>query len=55
MAGIVQTELTSEQEWDQLQQYLDLSPRQAEIVREILHGKSDKQIARELDIALPVV
>ena len=55
MAGIVQTELISEQEWDQLQQYLDLSPRQAEIVREILHGKSDKQIARELDIALPTV
>jgi len=55
MAGISQTELISEQEWDQLQHYLDLSPRQAEIVREILHGKSDKQIARELDIALPTV
>jgi len=48
-------ELISEQEWSQLQHYLDLSPRQAEIVRQILHGKSDKQIARELDIALPTV
>jgi len=48
-------EWISEQEWSQLQHYLDLSPRQAEIVMQILHGKSDKQIARALDIALPTV
>jgi len=55
MAVAPNTELISEQEWTQLQHHLGLSPRQAQIVREILHAKSDKQIARELDIALPTV
>jgi len=55
MAVTANTELISEQEWTQLQHRLGLSPRQAQIVREILHAKSDKQIARDLDIALPTV
>ena len=55
MTESIQGELISEEEWSDLQHHLDLSPRQAEIVREILHAKSDKQIARELDIALPTV
>ena len=55
MAVAADTELISEQEWTQLQNHLGLSPRQAQIVKEILHAKSDKQIARELDIALPTV
>ena len=48
-------EFISAQEWSQLQHHLDLSPRQAEIVMQIMHGRSDKQIAHELDIALPTV
>jgi len=55
MAGSSQCELISEQEWDQLQDRLDLSPRQAEIVIELLHAKSDKQIAHDLDMALPTL
>jgi len=55
MAGAADTELISEQEWTLLQHHLGLSPRQAQIVREIMHAKSDKQIARDLDIALPTV
>jgi DNA-binding CsgD family transcriptional regulator len=55
MAIEADTELISEQEWTKLQVHLGLSPRQGQIVKEILHAKSDKQIARELDIALPTV
>ncbi|MBN2133875.1 MAG: helix-turn-helix transcriptional regulator [Sedimentisphaerales bacterium] len=55
MAVVANTELISEQEWAQLQHRLGLSPRQAQIVREILHAKSDKQIAHDLNIALPTV
>ncbi|MBN2130826.1 MAG: helix-turn-helix transcriptional regulator [Sedimentisphaerales bacterium] len=55
MAGHMQCDLISEQEWNQLRQHLDLSPRQAQIVREILRAKSDKQIARDLGIALPTL
>ena len=55
MAVAADTELISEQEWTLLQHRLGLSPRQTQIVREIMHAKSDKQIARDLDIALPTV
>lgn len=55
MAATVQAEWLSEQEWCQLNEHLGLPPRQAEITMQILHGKSDKQIARELGISLPTV
>jgi DNA-binding NarL/FixJ family response regulator len=55
MAVTAQSELLSDQEWSQLKQQLDLSPRQADIVRHVLHGASDKQIAGALDISLPTV
>ena len=55
MGENMQGELVSEEEWSDVQNHLDLSPRQGQIVREILHAKSDKQIARELDISLPTV
>jgi DNA-binding NarL/FixJ family response regulator len=55
MAATAHVELLSEQEWSQLNEHLGLPPRQAEITRQILHGKSDKQIARELGISLPTV
>ena len=55
MAVTVQWPLLSNQEWAQLTQRLELTPRQAEIVQHLLLGKSDKQIARELGISVPTV
>ena len=55
MAVTVQWPLLSGQEWAQLTQKLELTPRQAEIVQHLLLGKSDKQIARELSISVPTV
>ena len=49
------TELFSEQEWTLLTEDLNLSPRQAEIVNCVFRAKSDKQIARELDISVATV
>ncbi|UCF78709.1 MAG: response regulator transcription factor [Candidatus Eiseniibacteriota bacterium] len=51
----VHSELVSEGEWDALAENLRLSPRQAQIVGHILHGKSDKQIAHDLHISVPTV
>ena len=55
MAVTVQWPLLSDQEWTQLTQELELTPRQAEIIRHLLLGKSDKQIAKELTISVPTV
>jgi DNA-binding NarL/FixJ family response regulator len=55
MVAPTHTELFSEEQWSQLKEQLGLPPRQAEIARHIMHGKSDKQIARELGISLPTV
>jgi DNA-binding NarL/FixJ family response regulator len=49
------TKIFSENEWLQLSNELYLSPRQAEIVKCILWGCSDKQIARELQISVATV
>lgn len=49
------SELVSENEWVQLRKTAGLSPRQADIVRHIVRGKSDKQIASELNITVPTV
>jgi DNA-binding NarL/FixJ family response regulator len=49
------TEIFSENEWIQLTNDLCLSPRQAEIVKCILWGCSDKQIALELQISVATV
>jgi DNA-binding CsgD family transcriptional regulator len=49
------TELFSDDEWTLLKRDLRLTPRQAEIVRHIAHGLSDKQIARQLEISVPTV
>ena len=45
----------SEEEWLELQRSLSLSRRQAQIVERLLCGRSDKQIARELDVSVPTV
>lgn len=44
-----------EKEWEVLAEELSLSPRQNQIVQHLFHGKSDKQIAKEIGIALPTV
>ena len=48
-------EIFSEDEWRALANGLSLSPRQGEIIRLLLKGYSDKQVAMELDIAIPTV
>jgi DNA-binding NarL/FixJ family response regulator len=45
----------TEEEWLELQRHLSLSRRQAQIVEQLLCGRSDKQIARELDVSVPTV
>ena len=50
-----QRELFSEQEWSRVTQRLCLSPQQDALARNLLLGKSDKQIAREMGIAVPTV
>jgi DNA-binding NarL/FixJ family response regulator len=42
-------------EWLQIQSDLSLSGRQASVVQQLFLGHSDKQIARELCIAIPTV
>jgi DNA-binding CsgD family transcriptional regulator len=48
-------DLFSDGEWARTQQELGLSPRQAEIVKLVLQGKSDRQIALDLHISLATV
>ncbi len=45
----------SGREWSELKQDLSLSPRQADVVEQLLLGHSDKQIARELQMSVPTV
>ncbi len=47
--------LFSEHEWIGVTQELNLSPQQDALSRNLLLGKSDKQIAREMGIAVPTV
>lgn len=42
-------------EWKQIVDQLRLSPQQARIVRRILQGMGDKQIAADLGIGIPTV
>ena len=55
MAVTLRWPLISPEEWGRLTRSLDLSPRQADIVKHLLHGESDKQIARALNISVPTV
>ena len=48
-------ELFSVGEWIRVTQRLDLSPQQEALAHNLLLGKSDKQIAREMKIAVPTV
>jgi len=47
--------VVSSLEWAQLAQSLQLSPRQTEIVKHLLRGESDKQIACDLKISVSTV
>lgn len=42
-------------EWAELKRDLSLSPRQADVVEQLLSGHSDKQIAHELQMSVPTV
>jgi len=48
-------EIFSEKEWRILVNELSLSPRQGEVVQLLFKGHSDKQVAQELQIAVPTV
>ena len=49
------SDLFSDGEWACTKQKLALSPRQAQIIRLLLQGDSDKQIAQSLNISLATV
>lgn len=55
MMAVLGSDFISDGEWDELAENLKLSPRQSQIVGYILNGKSDRQIALELHIAVPTV
>ncbi len=55
MALVSGTEIFSEREWKELVEELSLSPRQAQVVKCLFLGHSDKQIALELQMAMPTV
>ena len=55
MASISENEIFSDREWELITTELSLSPRQGEIIRGLFNGYSDKQVAKELDIAVPTV
>lgn len=48
-------DLFSDTEWSTLAIGLSLSPRQAQIVQNILDGMSDRQVASDLGISVPTV
>ena len=55
MALVSGTEIFSESEWTELVKELSLSPRQAQVVKCLFMGHSDKQIASDLQMAVPTV
>lgn len=55
MALVAETDIFSEREWLELVSDLSLPPRQTEVVKHLFSSLSDKQIARELKIAVPTV
>ena len=48
-------EIFSQSEWSELVNELRLSARQAEVIKLLFSGHSDKQIAMELQISVPTV
>jgi DNA-binding NarL/FixJ family response regulator len=52
MAIALGIEIFSESEWKELVSNLFVSPRQAQVIRYLLSGHSDKQIALEMQISV---
>ncbi|MFA5291592.1 MAG: helix-turn-helix transcriptional regulator [Phycisphaerae bacterium] len=48
-------QIFDEKEWEKLVEELSLPPRQSQIIQHLFQGKSDKQIAQDMGIALPTV
>ena len=55
MAVTSYTQLFSEQDWARLKEELGLPPRQAEVLRCVLDGMSDKQVAFTTGISVNTV
>lgn len=55
MATQPQRNIFTEEEWSFLVEELALSPRQAEITELLFEGMTDKQIANQLNLALPTI
>ena len=55
MALVSETAIFSESEWLEIVNELSLPPRQAEVIKLLFVGHSDKQIALELQISVPTV
>ena len=55
MALVSETAIFSESEWLEIANELSLPPRQAEVIKLLFVGHSDKQIALELQISVPTV
>jgi DNA-binding NarL/FixJ family response regulator len=55
MAVTRYTELFSEQDWTRLKEDLGLPPRQAEVLRGVLRGMGDKQVACATGISINTV
>jgi DNA-binding NarL/FixJ family response regulator len=55
MAVTRYTELFSEQDWTRLKEDLGLPPRQAEVLRGVLRGMGDKQVAGATGISVNTV
>ncbi len=55
MALVSETEIFTENEWLEIVNELSLPPRQAEVIKYLFLGHSDKQIAMELKISVPTV
>ena len=45
----------NDREWETIYQRLDLSPKQREVVRHLLDGAADKQIAERMGVSVPAV
>jgi DNA-binding NarL/FixJ family response regulator len=48
-------EVFSADEWSEIIDELDISQRQSQVLWQLLHGRSDKQIARELALSVGTV
>jgi DNA-binding CsgD family transcriptional regulator len=53
--NVTQDELFSPSEWSEIVNDLGISQRQADVIWELLQGRSDKQIARQLGLSVGTV